>query len=91
LVKGDRAQVYNIGAAYEKRNLEIAREILRRLSLPDATIGFVGDRPGHDFRYSLDCAKIHRLGWKRDLLPPMDGCGLLGSQATISLACSFRA
>jgi len=27
-------------------------------------IEFVGDRPGHDFRYSLNCDKIHRLGWK---------------------------
>jgi dTDP-glucose 4,6-dehydratase len=24
----------------------------------------VADRPGHDLRYSLDCHKIHRLGWK---------------------------
>jgi dTDP-glucose 4,6-dehydratase len=31
--------------------------------LPDAIIGFAGDRPGHDFRYSLSCDKIHRLGW----------------------------
>jgi dTDP-glucose 4,6-dehydratase len=27
-------------------------------------IEFVGDRPGHDFRYSLACDKIHRLGWR---------------------------
>ena len=27
-------------------------------------IEFVGDRPGRDFRYSLNCDKIHRLGWK---------------------------
>lgn len=64
LEKGESGQVYNIGAANEKKNLEIARETLRRLSLPDAMIEFVGDRPGHDFRYSLDCGKIHRLGWK---------------------------
>ena len=28
-------------------------------------IKFVKDRPGHDFRYALDCKKIHReLKWK---------------------------
>jgi len=25
---------------------------------------FVADRPGHDFKYSLSCDKIHCLGWK---------------------------
>ena len=27
-------------------------------------IEFISDRLGHDFRYSLNCDKIHRLGWK---------------------------
>ena len=28
-------------------------------------IKFVKDRPGHDFRYALDCKKIHtKLKWK---------------------------
>jgi len=36
----------------------------RCLSLPEAMIEFVCDRPGHYFRYSLSCDKIHRLGWK---------------------------
>ena len=39
---------------------------------PDAQIGprreliaFVTDRPGHDLRYAIDCAKIEReLGWR---------------------------
>ena len=45
-------------------NTDIAKEILRRLSLPETMIEYVEDRPGHDFRYSLDCEKIHHLGWK---------------------------
>lgn len=64
LEKGERGQTYNIAGGNERKNADIAREILRRLSLPETMIEFVGDRPGHDFRYSLDCAKIHRLGWK---------------------------
>ena len=64
LEKGERGQIYNIAGGNERKNVDIAREILRRLSLPETMIEFVGDRPGHDYRYSLDCAKIHRLGWK---------------------------
>ena len=62
--KGEKGQIYNIAGGNEKKNIEIAKEILQRLSLPDGMIEFVGNRPGHDFRYSLDCSKIHKLGWK---------------------------
>ena len=27
-------------------------------------IEYVKDRPGHDFRYSLDCSKLMALGWR---------------------------
>ena len=64
LEKGESGQIYNIGGGHEKKNIEIAREILRRLSLPETMVKFVSDRPGHDFRYSLDCEKTTRLGWK---------------------------
>jgi dTDP-glucose 4,6-dehydratase len=47
-----------------RRNIDMAEEILRRLSLPETMVQFVADRPGHDFRYSINCEKIHRLGWK---------------------------
>ena len=55
---------HNIAGGNEKKNVEIAKEILRWLSLPEAMIEFVGDRPGHDFRYSLNCERIHRLNWR---------------------------
>jgi len=64
LERGRRGEVYNIAGGDEKKNVEIAKEILRCLSLPEAMIEFVGDRPGHDFRYSLSCDEIGRLGWK---------------------------
>jgi dTDP-glucose 4,6-dehydratase len=72
LEKGERGQIYNIGGSNERENIEIAAEILRRLSLPESMIEHVPDRPGHDFRYSLDCEKIHRLGW-RPLVPFEEG------------------
>jgi len=64
LEKGENGQVYNIGGGNERKNVEIAMEILRCLSLPEAMIEFVCDPPGHDFRYSLSCDKIDRLGLK---------------------------
>jgi len=64
LEKREKGQVYNIGRGNERKNIEIAKEILRCLSLPETMIQFVNDRPGHDFRYSLDCGKIQRLGWR---------------------------
>ena len=64
LEKGEKGQIYNIAGGNERKNTDIAKEILRTLSLPDTMIEYVADRPGHDFRYSLNCEKIHRLGWK---------------------------
>ena len=31
---------------------------------PKDLIEFVEDRPGHDWRYALDSAKINKLGWR---------------------------
>jgi dTDP-glucose 4,6-dehydratase len=64
LEKGEKGQIYNIAADNERENVEIATQILQRLSLPKSMIEYVPDRPGHDFRYSLNCEKIHRLGWR---------------------------
>ena len=38
--------------------------ILDILGKPESLIKFVDDRLGHDRRYSLDSAKIKKLGWK---------------------------
>ncbi|HUZ46434.1 MAG TPA: dTDP-glucose 4,6-dehydratase [Terriglobia bacterium] len=62
---GREGEIYNIGAGNEWPNLEIARQILRRLHKPDSLLKYVQDRPGHDRRYSLDSRKIEtELGWK---------------------------
>lgn len=63
LEKREMVHTYNVAGDNEKKNTEIAAEILRHLSLPDTMIEYVSDRPGHDLRYSLDCEKIHDLGW----------------------------
>lgn len=64
LTKGKLGEVYNIGGGNEKTNLEITHMILDILGKPESLIKFVDDRLGHDRRYSLDSAKIKKLGWK---------------------------
>lgn len=62
--RGLVGEVYNMGGNNERRNLEIALMILELLEKPSSLITFIKDRPGHDYRYSLDCTKIYALGWK---------------------------
>jgi dTDP-glucose 4,6-dehydratase len=61
--KGKTGEIYNIGGGNERTNLEIASLILGKLKKPKNLIKFVEDRLGHDFRYSLNCEKINKLGW----------------------------
>jgi len=44
--------------------MDITKTILKVLGKDELSIEPVKDRPGHDFRYSIDCKKINRLGWK---------------------------
>lgn len=62
--KGRPGEAYNIGAGNELANITIAEEVLRILKKSRDLISFVADRPGHDFRYSVDTAKVRKLGWE---------------------------
>jgi dTDP-glucose 4,6-dehydratase len=65
LHKGKNGEVYNIGGGNEVRNIDLAESVLSLMGKSKDLIHFVTDRPGHDFRYSLDNAKISsNLGWK---------------------------
>ena len=61
---GERGQVYNIGGGNELENIEITQLILEKLGKSEDLIQFVEDRKGHDLRYSIDCSKLIKLGWK---------------------------
>ena len=73
LERGRPGEIYNIGGDCERKNIDIVRDICAILDdlLPDSPhkphaslITFVKDRPGHDRRYAMDCAKIKRkLAW----------------------------
>ncbi|MEI6913778.1 MAG: dTDP-glucose 4,6-dehydratase [Armatimonadota bacterium] len=63
LHKGEIGNVYNVGAGYERTNMQVTRGILDALGKGDSLIKYVADRPGHDRRYSVDCSKLRSLGW----------------------------
>jgi len=73
LDKGHTGDTYNIGGNAERRNMDVVAAICATMDKlhprPNNAshrdlIGFVADRPGHDFRYAIDCSKItSELGW----------------------------
>lgn len=62
--RGRPGQIYNIGSGVWRRNIQVARRILRRLGKPESLIRFVADRLAHDRRYGVKAAKIRALGWR---------------------------
>jgi len=63
--RGKAGEIYNIGSKEEKQNIQVAKAILQLLGKGEELIEFVKDRPGHDFRYSLDTTKAKgELGWE---------------------------
>lgn len=64
LSQGRVGEVYNIGGHNEMRNIDIVKLICKALDKPESLITYVTDRKGHDMRYAIDPAKIHReLDW----------------------------
>ena len=72
--RGRPGETYLLGGRAERRNIDVVHalcQILDRLAprgqgIPYADlITYVSDRPGHDFRYAIDCRKIDAtLGWR---------------------------
>lgn len=65
LHKGKVGEVYNVGGHNEKTNIEVVKEILKKLDKPETLIKYVEDRLGHDRRYAIDPTKLQsELGWE---------------------------
>ena len=65
---GKSGQSYNISASNEMDNITIVKKILSLMNKSEDLIEFVEDRPGHDFRYSMDSQKIKKeLDWKTNV------------------------
>lgn len=71
---GKIGESYNIGGDCELQNLKLVELICERTAKllgksakkVKSLITFVKDRPGHDFRYAINCDKIKtELGWKK--------------------------
>jgi len=81
--EGKSGENYNIGGDNEWTNIELVHHICDILNREkgdgpegdyNSLVSFVTDRPGHDFRYSVDASKIkNEIGWE----PSRDFDGLL--------------
>ncbi len=73
LRKGRLGETYNVGGLNERANLDVVKTLCALLDAKssrqdgasyESQITYVADRPGHDRRYAIDCAKIQgELGW----------------------------
>jgi len=61
---GKEGEIYNIAGGNEIANIRLTKMILEGVGRDEGFIDYVKDRLGHDRRYSLDCSKINKLGWK---------------------------
>jgi dTDP-glucose 4,6-dehydratase len=64
LREGASGEIYNVGGGHELENRDVTRLVLELTEADAALVRHVDDRPGHDRRYSLDCTKLRRLGWR---------------------------
>jgi len=65
ITKGEPGEIYNITSWNEISNKIIVGKILNIMGKSNDLIEYVGDRPGHDKRYSIDSSKIqNEIGWK---------------------------
>ena len=65
LQAGKIGEVYNIGANFERKNIDIVKIILDILDKSYSLIEYVDDRLGHDRRYAIDASKITaELDWQ---------------------------
>jgi len=70
-MKGKVGESYNIGSGIKMQNIEIMRKIIsvfKEINVNQKNkfnFIFVKDRPGHDFRYSLNSSKLkEKIKWK---------------------------
>ena len=73
--KAAPGSTYNVGGRAERKNMDVVQGVCDALDRlrPRADgkryaeqISFVTDRPGHDFRYAIDCSRLEDdLGWSQ--------------------------
>lgn len=75
LEQAKKGETYNIGGEEEWKNIDLVKKIIHIVAqltgeekhIFEELITYVQDRPGHDFRYAIDCSKIKsEIGWQPD-------------------------
>lgn len=61
---GKPNETYNIASNQEVTNIEVVQKICNIMENGHNLIEFVKDRPGHDFRYSINASKLKSLSWE---------------------------
>ena len=66
LFKGKVGMVYNIGGTNERKNIEVAKDLIRLAGYKNESemITYVEDRVFNDLRYHINSDKLIELGWK---------------------------
>lgn len=65
---GAAGGIYNVGGGSRRKNIEVARKVLSLMGRDEDAIRYVPDRPGHDYRYAVDFAKLRReFGWSPEV------------------------
>lgn len=70
LSHGKKGEVYNIGGGSEMKNIDLLHLLIEVMEettgkkVDRSLITFVTDRPGHDYRYAMDGAKVQQLGYR---------------------------
>ena len=64
LQHGVSGEAYNVGGGNEVRNIDLTHRLLALLDRGPELIKHVADRPGHDWRYSIDTSKLKELGYR---------------------------
>jgi len=76
LNKGKPGETYNIGGENEWENIKLVNVLCEKMAVMlgkekdyyKNLITFVKDRPGHDWRYAINCDKIKKeLGWNQSV------------------------
>jgi dTDP-glucose 4,6-dehydratase len=70
LRKGEINEIYNIGSEYEYSVKEILMLLLSYMGIDknaSEVSEYIEDRAFNDFRYCIDCSKLEKLGWKKEV------------------------
>jgi UDP-glucose 4,6-dehydratase len=69
LFRGEVGMIYNIGGTNEKKNIEVAQDLITLLGYnnPSDMMQFVEDRAFNDLRYSINSDRLIQLGWREEV------------------------